>query len=182
VLADLIAWMPCRSSIDRRGPVGRVLRDVRRDVEVAQSPLLAPVISHAPDFARDIALDPAPDSRAGVFRSRIVPRASVARRHGAAMTASSSDASRTCVPLAPKPKDLAPRRTSSPLCPARESRPVASLRVMFCACAGQRQMARAALSKLWRRMAGGSLADFATALLALSERYNPEARAAKPGR
>jgi hypothetical protein len=119
---------------------------------------------------------------AGVFRSRIVPRAAVARRHGAEMTASSSDASRTCVALAPKPKDLAPRRTSSPLCPARESRPVASLRVMFCACAGQRQMARAALSKLWRRMAGGSLADFATALLALSERYNPEARAAKPGR
>jgi hypothetical protein len=67
VLADLIAWMPCRSSIDRRGPVGRVLRDVRRDVEVAQSPLLAPVISHAPDFARDIALDPAPDSRCGSF-------------------------------------------------------------------------------------------------------------------
>jgi hypothetical protein len=133
--------MPCRWSIDHRGPVGRVLRDVRRDVEVAQSPLLAPLLTSR-EISRSI---PHRTPGAGVFRSRIVPRAAVARRHGAAMTASSSDASRTCVALAPKPKDLAPRRTSSPLCPARESRPVASPRVMLCACAGQRQMARAAV-------------------------------------
>jgi hypothetical protein len=149
--------MPCRSSIDRRGPVGRVLRDVRRDVEVAQTLSLHPSFSMlltSREMSRSI---PHRSPGAGVFRSRIVPGAAVARRHGAAMTASSSDASRTCVALAPKPKDLAPRRTSSPLCPARESRPVASLRVMFCACAGQRQMARTAVIEtiVSRRMAGG---------------------------
>jgi hypothetical protein len=140
--------MSCRSSIDRRGPVGRVLRDVRRDVEVAQTLSLHPSFSMlltSREISRSI---PHRTPGAGVFRFRIVPKAAVARRHGAAMTASSSDASRTCVPLAPKPKDLAPRRTSSPLCPARESRPAA--RVLVSA-----KWREQLLSKLWRRMTGG---------------------------
>jgi hypothetical protein len=94
VLADLIARMPCRSSIDRRGPVGCVLRDVRRDVEVAQTLSLHPSFSMlliSREISRSI---PRRTPGAGVFRSRIVPGAAVARRHGAAMTASSSDASR----------------------------------------------------------------------------------------
>src|SRR5215469_18039875 len=36
LLADLIAWMPRGTRIDRRASVGRVLRDVRRHVEIAQ--------------------------------------------------------------------------------------------------------------------------------------------------
>src|SRR5437899_2848953 len=81
VLADLIARMPCRSSIDRRGLVGRVLRDVRRDVEVAQT------LSSHPSFSmlltsREISRSiPHRTPGAGVFRSRIVPGAAVARRH-----------------------------------------------------------------------------------------------------
>ena len=171
--------MPCRSSIDRRGPVGRVLRDVRRDVEVAQSPLLAPVISHAPDFARDIALDPAPDSRCGSFSfSDCAESSSCAASWGGNDGFELGRIANMCGsrPHAEGPGASAHFESSLP------GQGVASLWIMFCACAGQRQMARAALSKLWRRMAGGSLADFATALLALSERYNPEARAAKPGR
>ena len=101
VLADLIARMPCRSSIDRRGPVGRVLRDVRRDVEVAHTLSLHPSFSMlltSREISRSI---PHRTPGAGVVRSQIALRAAVARRHGAAMTASSSDASRTCVLLAP---------------------------------------------------------------------------------
>jgi hypothetical protein len=70
----------------------------------------------------------------------------------AAMTASSSDASRTCVALAPKPKDLAPRRASSPLCPAREPRLDGSCSAHVLVSAKWRGQL---LSKLWTRMAGG---------------------------
>jgi hypothetical protein len=36
LLADRVTGMARRRSVDRRGPVGRVLRNVWRDVEVAQ--------------------------------------------------------------------------------------------------------------------------------------------------
>src|SRR5450755_2246178 len=36
LLTDRVTRVACRASVDRRGAVGRVLRDVRRDVEVAQ--------------------------------------------------------------------------------------------------------------------------------------------------
>jgi len=141
VLADLIARMPCRSSIGRRGSVGRVLRDVRRDVEVAQTLSLHPSFSMlliSREISRSI---PHRTPGAGVFRSRIVPGVAVARRHGAAMTASSSDASRTCVVLAPDegPGALAHFEPSLP------GQGVASRWVLFCARAGQRQMARAGI-------------------------------------
>ena len=152
VLADLIARMPCRSNIDRRGPVGRVLRGMRRDVEVAQTLSLHPSFSMlltSREIPRSI---PNRTPGAGVFRSRIVPGAAVARRHGAAMTASSSNASRTCVVLAPAegPGALAHFESSLP------NQGVASRWVLFCTRAGQRAKWREqVLSKLWRRMAGG---------------------------
>jgi hypothetical protein len=152
VLADLIARMPCRSSIDRRGPVGRVLRDVRRDVEVAQTLSLHPSFSMLLTSREISRSTPHRTPGAGVFRSRIVPGAAVARRHGAAMTASSSDASRTCVVLASTPKDLALWRTSSPLCPARESHLCGSCSARLLLSTKWREQL---LSKLWRRMAGG---------------------------
>ena len=61
-------------------------------------------------------------------------RATVGLCPCAAMTASSSDASRAGVALAPKPKDL-----------ALPGQGVASRWVLFCARAGQHQMARAAV-------------------------------------
>jgi len=79
-------------------------------------------------------------------------RATVGSCPCAAMTASSSDASRAGVALAPKPKDLAPRRASSPLCPARESRLGGSCSARVLVSTKWREQL---LSKLWTRMAGG---------------------------
>src|SRR5262249_8662426 len=66
----------------------------------------------------------------------------------AAMTASSSDASGSRLPQ----KDLAPWRTSSPLCPARKSRLCGSCSARVLVSAKWREQL---LLKLWRRMAGG---------------------------
>jgi hypothetical protein len=147
--------MLCRSSIDRRGPVGCVLRDVRRDVEVAQTLSLHPSFSMlliSREISRSI---PRRTPGAGVFRSRIVPGAAVARRHGAAMTASSSDASRN-VWLSP------PSRRTWRLGALRvlSARPGSRVRSRLCGSCSARVLVSAKwreqlLSKLWRRMAGG---------------------------
>src|SRR5260370_29099191 len=46
LLADRITRVAHRATVDRGGPVGRVLRDMRRNVEVAQiAGELAPIVS-----------------------------------------------------------------------------------------------------------------------------------------